>query len=177
MFQKIKVLATKKDKVWFEILIHCVVFLLLLQILCSSLLDAIKAVDEACDESQRRRVRQETARIVSNTFSYLSTFAADFPQFSQESLTLLKNKRYHKLRYQGIYVFPWGIDLLSAWNMLHVFWSTVYNLNAVRVFLSGGSVAHLCRWRCRQNQALPSRGELISLSCCYHQDLLIFNYS
>ena len=26
--------------------------------------DAIKAVDEACDESQRTRVRQETARIV-----------------------------------------------------------------------------------------------------------------
>ena len=55
---------------------------------CCSFLDAIKAVDEACDESQRRRVRQETARIVSNTLSFPLAFAADFPRFSYEFLTL-----------------------------------------------------------------------------------------
>lgn len=33
--------------------------------------DAIRAVDEACDESQRTRVRNETARIVSISFNLL----------------------------------------------------------------------------------------------------------
>ena len=45
---------------------------------CYSFLDAIKAVDEACDESQRKRVRQETARIVSHTLSFLSTILSAF---------------------------------------------------------------------------------------------------
>ena len=38
---------------------------------CSFLSDAIRAVDEVCDESQRTRVRKETARIVSISFNFL----------------------------------------------------------------------------------------------------------
>ena len=38
--------------------------------ICLTFTDAIKAVDEACDESQRVRVRQETTRIVSKRLLY-----------------------------------------------------------------------------------------------------------